>query len=69
MKVSVIISDNMIKNLQEYTHSATINEAVNIALKDWLIIYKMKELNKKLSKKTIYGNGNNIQHIRDTSRL
>ena len=67
MKVTAIISDDLINNVKAYTRSSTVTEAITIALKDWLDIYNIKELNNKVSRSPI--NIKNGQKIRDTNRL
>ncbi|MDR3343040.1 MAG: hypothetical protein LBT14_09710 [Treponema sp.] len=66
MKVTAIIEDTLVNNVKEFTHSSTITEAITIALKDWIDIYYIKELNKQLSKKPI--NINNGEKIRQINR-
>jgi hypothetical protein len=55
MKISITltITDELIDKVKRYTHSSTITEAVNFAIKDCLVIYKMRELNEKLLKKSM----------------
>ncbi|MCL2211857.1 MAG: hypothetical protein FWB95_08045 [Treponema sp.] len=53
MKVTAIISDELVNNVKTYTGSSTITEAITIALKDWVDIYNIKELNKKIKKNPI----------------
>ena len=66
MKVTAIIADDLVRNVKAYTRSSTVTEAITIALKDWLDIYNIKELNKQISQKPIYIN--NGQQIRETNR-
>jgi hypothetical protein len=66
MKVTAIIADELISDIKEYTRSKTITEAITIALKDWIDIYNIKELNKKISKTPIHIN--NGQQIREQNR-
>jgi len=58
MKVSIMvkIDDSLIKKIMEYTNSSTVTEAVNFALKDCVLVYKMRERNINLTKKTNYIN-------------
>jgi len=64
MKVTAIISDELVNNIKAYTRSSTITEAITIALKDWADIYNIKELNKKIKKNPIViENGQNIREI------
>jgi len=66
MKVTAIIADDLVRNVKAYTRSSTVTEAITIALKDWLDIYNIKELNKQISQKPIYID--NGQQIRETNR-
>lgn len=51
MKVTAIISDELINEVKRYSNSSTTTEAITIALKDWLDIHHIKELNARISKK------------------
>jgi Lhr-like helicase len=66
MKVTAIIADELVNDVKAYTRSSTVTEAITIALKDWLDIHNIKELNKKIAKKPIYIN--NGQQIRKINR-
>ena len=64
MKVTALIADDLINNVKTYTRSSTITEAITIALKDWLDVYNIKELNKKISQNPIHiDNGQQIREI------
>jgi len=67
MKVTAIIADDLVNNVKAYTRSSTVTEVITIALKDWLDIHNIKELNKQISQTPIYIN--NGQQIRETNRL
>ncbi|MCD4669977.1 MAG: hypothetical protein K8S14_05985 [Actinomycetia bacterium] len=45
MKVTAIISDELIKEVKKLTQGKNITESVTIALKEWLALKKVKELN------------------------
>ena len=67
MKVTAIIADDLVNEVKAYTHSSTVTEAITIALKDWLDIYYIKELNKKISENPIHiHNGQQIREINRT---
>ena len=66
MKVTAIIPDDLVNEVKAYTRSSTVTEAITIALKDWLDIYYIKELNKKISENPIHIN--NGQQIREINR-
>jgi len=69
MKVTAIIADDLIENVRRYTHSSTITEAITIALKDWVDIYNIKELNKQIQQNPIFiNNGQNIRELNRTSQ-
>jgi hypothetical protein len=64
MKVTAIIADELVNDVKAYTRSSTVTEAITIVLKDWLDIYNIKELNKKISQSPIYiDNGQQIREI------
>ena len=62
MKVTAIIADDLVNSVKAHTRSSTITEAITIALKDWLDIYSIKELNKQINQDPIHiKNGRNIR--------
>ena len=67
MKVTAIIADDLVNNVKAYTRSSTITEAITIALKDWVDLYHIKELNKKISQNPL--RIENGRQIRETNRL
>ena len=67
MKVTAIIADDLINDVKAFTRSSTVTEAISIALKDWLDIYNIKELNKKIRQNPI--NIDNGQEIREVNRV
>ena len=66
MKVTAIIADEIINSVKEHTQKTVITEAITIALKEWIDIYNIKELNKKISQNPLYINDG--QQIRDLNR-
>jgi hypothetical protein len=66
MKVTAIIADDLINDVKAYTQSSTVTEAITIALKDWIDVYNIKELNKKIIQKPVFIR--NGQKIRETNR-
>jgi hypothetical protein len=68
MKVTAIIDENLINDVRQYTGSSTITEAITIALKDWVDLYHIKDLNKKIMQNPIYlDNGQQIREINRSS--
>ena len=64
MKVTAIIADDLVNTVRAYTRSSTITEAITIALKDWVDIYNIKELNKQIKQNPInISNGRNIRKM------
>jgi len=45
MKVTAIISDNLIAEVRKYTKGKNLTEALTIALKEWVSMKRLKELN------------------------
>ena len=66
MKVTAIIADDLVNNVKAYTRSSTVTEAITIALKDWVDIHNIKELNKMIRQNPI--NMENGQNIREINR-
>jgi Lhr-like helicase len=66
MKVTAIIADDLVNNVKAYSRSSTITEAITIALKDWLDVYNIKELNKRISQNPIHID--NWKQIREINR-
>jgi hypothetical protein len=66
MKVTAIIPDDLVNNVKAYTRSSTVTEAITIALKDWLAMHNIKELNKQISQNPICINDG--QQIREINR-
>ena len=68
MKVTAIIADELIYNVKAFTRSSTVTEAITIALKDWVDIHNIKELNEQIKQNPIdIKNGHNIREINRTS--
>ena len=67
MKVTAIIADDLIYGVKECTRSTTVTEAITIALKDWIDIYNIKELNRKIAEKPLHIDDGH--QIRKTNRL
>ena len=64
MKVTAIIDDDLVRSVKAYTQSSTVTEAITIVLKDWLDVYNIKELNKKIIQNPIIiENGHKIREI------
>lgn len=45
MKVTAIISDNLISEVKKYAKGKNLTESLTIALKEWLAMKRIKELN------------------------
>jgi hypothetical protein len=66
MKITAIIADDLVNNVKTYTQSSNVTYAITIALKDWVDIYNIKELNKQISQNPIFIH--NGPKIRETNR-
>lgn len=49
MKVTAIISDNLIDEVKKHAKGRNITESLTIALKEWLALKKIRELNNLIS--------------------
>jgi hypothetical protein len=64
MKVTTIIADDLVNNVKAYTRSSTVTEAITIALKAWVDIFNIRELNKKIIQNPIcINNGHQIREL------
>jgi hypothetical protein len=53
MKVTAIIPDDVIHDVQQYTNGKNITDSLVKALQDWLYAKRMEKLNKELSKEPV----------------
>jgi len=67
METGITINEDLYRNIMKYTHASDISEAVNIALKDWMVFQRIREFNNKLCANTISINNRYIQ--RDTKKV
>ena len=69
MKVTAIISDELIKEVKNLTKGKNITESITIALKEWLALKKVKELNQVVSKEPLEFNVDfSAERARESSR-
>ena len=53
MKVTAILPDDLINKIRHYSKGKNITESLIIALKDWIALQRIKELNKKIKKEPL----------------
>lgn len=53
MKVTAILPDELIEDIQVYSGGKNITESLKKALSEWVKIAKIKKLNEKLEKKPL----------------
>ena len=53
MKVTAIIPDEIIKDVQKYTEGKNITDSLIKALNDWLYSKRIENLNEKLARKPV----------------
>ena len=64
MKVTAILADELVSNVKAYTHSSTVTEGITIALKEWVDLHNIKELNRQIKQNPIIiENGQKIREI------
>jgi len=67
MKVTALIPDDIIKDVQEYTEGKNITDSLIKALSDWLYIKRIQKLNKEVRKKPLqFTDGFNAETLRKT---
>jgi len=67
MKVTLILADDLVNSVVLYTRSSTIEEAIAVALKEWVNVYSIKELNKQIKIKPMFIE--NCKKIRKINRF
>jgi len=53
MKVSAILPDDLIDEIKHYSGGKNITESLVIALKDWIALQKIKQLNQEIEKQPL----------------
>jgi hypothetical protein len=68
MKVTAIIPDEIISDVQEYTKGKNITESLIKALSDWLYIKRIQKLNNDVKKEPLqFLEGFNAETVRKLS--
>ena len=68
MKVTAIIPDEILADVQEYTEGKNITESLIKALSDWLYIKRIQKLNQELKKEPLqFSEGFSSEYIRKLS--
>jgi len=68
MKVTAIIPDEIIIDVQEYTEGKNITDSLIKALSDWLYIKRIQKLNSELKKEPLqFEDGFNAEILRNLS--
>lgn len=53
MKVTAILPDDLINEIKLYSKGKNITESLKIALRDWIALQKIKELNQEIRKRPL----------------
>ncbi|TGM46528.1 hypothetical protein EHQ92_00975 [Leptospira biflexa] len=69
MKVTAILPDDLIIEVQKYTEGKNITDSLQKALSEWVKLAKVKKLNEKLRKQPLhFSNEFNAEKIRRINR-
>ncbi len=69
MKVTAIIPDEIITDIQEYTEGKNITDSLIRALSDWLYLKRIQKLNNDIKKEPLqFADGFNAELIRNLSK-
>jgi hypothetical protein len=67
MKVTAMIPDEIIRDVQEYTDGKNITDSLIKALSDWLYIKRIQKLNREVHNEPVqFLDGFNIETLRNT---
>ncbi|TGK81250.1 hypothetical protein EHQ31_13340 [Leptospira montravelensis] len=70
MKVTAILPDDLITEVQKYTEGKNITDSLQKALSEWVKLAKVKKLNEKLRKKPLeFAINFSAEKVRKTNRL
>lgn len=68
MKVTAIIPDEILADVQEYTEGKNITDSLIKALNDWLYIKRIQKLNSELKKEPLkFSDGFTAEKVRNLS--
>jgi len=69
MKVTAILPDDIVRDVQEYTGGKNITDSLLKALKDWLYLKRIEKLNSALTKNPVeFRKGFTAESIRELNR-
>ena len=69
MKVTAILPDKLISDIQKYTNGKNITDSLSIALSEYLKIVRLKKLNDKVSNSPLTFKDNfSASNVRDLNR-
>lgn len=67
MKITALIPDEIISDVQEYTEGKNITDSLIKALTDWLYIKRIQKLNREVRKEPLlFIDGFSIEKLRNT---
>ena len=65
MKVTAIIPDEIMDDVQKYSGGQNITESITMALKEWLYVKRIKSLNEEVARNPIcFGDAFSTDEIR-----
>jgi hypothetical protein len=68
MKVTAIIPDEILKDVQEFSMGKNITDSLIKALNDWLYLKRIQKLNEDLKKEPLqFKDGFSAEHVRNLS--
>ena len=69
MKVTAIISDNLIEEVRKYAKGKNLTESLTVVLKEWLASKRIKELNQMIKEKPLeFNSGYSAEKVREINR-
>jgi len=69
MKVTAILSDNLVEEIKKYSKGKNLTESLTIALEKWLNLKKIKKLNCMVKEKPLKFNKKlTAENIRESNR-
>ena len=69
MKVTAILPDDLVSQVRRHSGSKNLTEALQIALREWLALRRIKQLNRDVAKRPLqFRAGYGARSVRESSR-
>ena len=69
MKVTAILPDDLVSQVRRHSGGKTLTDALQIALREWLALRRIKQLNRGVAKRPLqFRSGYSASSVREANR-